>query len=275
MPERSETTYFFNYDDSFFVLEKERAEAKAAAREKAAENTGKEPLKQDGQKVIPKQSRRIQRKPGKSNIKSRFEKPLWMKRLEQKQRKIDATLNFKANPLPLRDFFDSIAVLFNSLQLSDEEGWKYLEVRWREFCIDAIRSLDLNLQPGEMKWGYRLELGRFSFAVIDRIFCQNTPCIKTQIDEILTVGGMDVPCRLFKYSFLLESGFPKFNTEKEWWKMLTLPSKGYNILSESKYTALSITVNDYDSRVYCGWEMETWKHVVIPSQTEGSWMLGC
>ena len=154
--------------------------------------------------------------------------------------------------------------------------------RWSEFCVDAIATLKTKLQPGSTKWGYRLELGKMNCGYLDKMLCDNTCCLKEVVDTTIVLNRKITHAKLYKYQFCIENGFPKLDTNEEWWNNYHLPEEEYwhrfyepcseTSLQRSNFTHLTIISNDYDNRVYCHYALENWNMVYeVNKAAENDW----
>lgn len=229
--------------------------------------------KKDGKKKATKGVHKGERKT--KGISNKFKKLKLCEITAQKHLKaVEEIRSFKAIPQPITDFYKCLQTLQQRMPKpfpSNTELFEYLERRWWEFCEDTRIILKANLQPGSIKWGFNLRVGTFPCAILDRIFCLNTQCKKEEIDTSVTVNREVIPYKIFKYSFLFETGFPKLNTDSAWWINLHLPTPQQKDFQRSDYTALTFVCNDFDNRVYVNWEMKNF--VLRHNDTEGMWVL--
>ncbi|EFC40691.1 predicted protein [Naegleria gruberi] len=254
------TNYFINYDREFFEQQQEKKT-----------KTPKEKVSKG--RVV---SSRGIKKSRKSNISKKFREPVWVKRVKAHQTKVQSIRSFKPNPIDRAEFDNCLKEMslrtgkpFNS----DTEVYEYLERRWNEFSFDAVKVLCANLQPGDVKWGYKLHLGTISYAILDRILCLNHNCKKEIIDIEQTINREKVPTRIFKYHFMKECGFPKFKSSYDWTFNLLFPDEEKSYLQICEYTAMTLVCNDYDNRVYVNWEMSCHSMKCYDNFDFGYWMI--
>ncbi len=205
--------------------------------------------------------------------KTKVKKTMWMKRFEQHERYVNTIMNFQPIPLPTAEYNKLVNRFATKMKFSSEQATlDYLGKRWSEFCLDAHETLRANLQPGAVKWGFALDLGRFPCAMIDRIFCLNTQCKKEEVSTSVMVNREEIPVRILKYHFLLEIGFPKLDTEDCWWINFHFPIlPDHPSFQKMEYTALTFVCNDFDNRVYCNWQMRNFTMAVNKDFSEGFW----
>lgn len=242
------TSYFINYDCAFFEQQEKNKAIKTPKEKVVSTKASKK------EKVVTRGIKKTR----KSNISKKFREPVWVKRINNHQLKVQSIRSFKPNPIAAEEFTNCLKAMslrtgkpFNS----DEDMYDYLERRWNEFSYDAVKVLCANLQPGEVKWGYKLDLGTISYAILDRILCLNHNCKKEVINIEQTINREIVPTRIFKYHFMKECGFPKFKSSYDWTYNLLFPNEEKPNLQICEYTAMTLVCNDYDNRVYANWEM--------------------
>ena len=195
-----------------------------------------------------------------------------MDRLKAHEKHVGVVASVK--PIPFsKDVYDTMISKMCHGMKSFESQSKlddYLERRWSEFCVDAIATLTTKLQPRGQKWGYKLELGRMNCGYLDKMLCANTHCLKEVIDTSIILNRTIVPAKLYKYQFLIETGFPKMDTDEEWWNNLHLPTPTDPSYQSSQFTRLTFVSNDYDNRVYCHYQLKNW-NMIMNTCSELNW----
>ncbi|KAG2385698.1 hypothetical protein C9374_003513 [Naegleria lovaniensis] len=249
----NETKKFIHYNNTYFT-----------------QPSKKQKLKDD----VSKRSTRGITKTTRIGIVGKFRKRRWVKTVEAHQKRVDIIVNFVANPVPREEFWKCLERVNQNLQkpfMSFCDMMLYLERRWNEFCAEAYATLKANLQPGGMKFGSSLNLGRFPYAVLDWILCRNYQCKKEVVETSININREEVPVRVFKYSFMSETGLPKLGNDSFWYMNLHFPTEKQPTFQKSEYTSLTIVVNDYDNRVYCNWEMVNYVMWIDRDGMSGRW----
>lgn len=252
---RDQTNKFVNYEPNFFTQEKTVRPRKTTDKKKGI--------------VKLRKTKKV------SGIAAKFRVLTWHKDKEYHEKRVEAVRSFKAIPQPDKEFWQ--ALVRENLKMKRpfqyvEDLLLHMERNWSSFCEDARATLTANLQPGDVKFGYKLNLGRYPWAVMDRLFSMNTQCKKEVVESSMDINRETVPYRLFKYSFMLETGFPSLDTDMMWWVNLHFPNEKKKDLQMSRYTALTVVCSDYDNRVYCNWEMQSFTMWIDPDKKQGKWL---
>ncbi len=243
MKTNNKTTQFLNYNPEFFQL-----------LDKVSKKSG-------SQKGLKKALER-------SRAGKKFAVPKWAIQLDLERKQVETIRCFKPIPIGDEEFKNAMGVYSGNLSFSsDSELYQYAEMRWKDFCVDAVMTLKDTLKLGRVKFGNRLDLGRINYAIFDRMISRHCVCVKEEIDDVEVVGYDRFEFKHIKYSFVKECGFPTFNCDG-WWRSAYFPIIGDNKpLQIAEYTSMTIVTNTRTNRVYANWEMQV--HSMIIGDNEG------
>jgi len=200
---------------------------------------------------------------------------LWELYEKRHQKQVMKVRNFQPFTLSQEVFNQGLLDLANKIDCQVDSPlleW-YIQARFKEFSCDVTKILFDNLQPGRMKYGNRLILHSLPYFILDRYLCQ-FKCYKKVTETSVTLNDVVVPVKIFKYKFMMETGFPTFS-DFEWWYNFHLPTND-KPLRICKYTDVTFITNTWNSTLHCSWQMESLymeSYINSDGDEEGGWYL--